>query len=147
MTTQQENSAPNGQQPAGFGFNPQQVGFGNMDPNMLKAFFPDVFGEPVRVSSYEDAVFAGHIQRGTELEIGTFSIMVLDPDAQHPSAEMVVRTNGSVSTDPSRLKKIGQAFLRWANDDDLLAAFEEAQQRESGAQNEAVMQQVAKGGL
>lgn len=146
MTTQMP-FGQNGQQPDASGLNAQQPAQQMaLDPAVLRYLAPEVFGEPLRESCYEDAVFAGSIRRGGELEIGTFSIMVLVPDATHPNAEMVVRTNGGVTTDPNRLKKIGDAFLRWAKDPELLQAFEEASQKESGAMNEAVMMQAAKGG-
>lgn len=144
------NFGQNGQQQGGFGPNgqtPQNPMNEAMQQSMLQAWFPDIFGEPVRESIYEDAVFAGNIIVQGELEIGTFSIMVLKPDAQHPKASMVVRTNGSVSTDPDRLKRIGDAFLSWAKDKTLQDAFEKAQSMESGAQTEAVATNMMKKGV
>ena len=150
----QTNFGQNGQQPGGSGSSGQAQTppnpFGQqMDPTMMRMFFPDIFGEPVRESIYEDAVFAGSITVQGELEIGTFSVMVLKPDAQNPKAAMVVRTNGSVQTDPARLKRIGDAFLRWAKDEERQNAFAAAQSMESGAQSEALTAKVVEksGGL
>lgn len=152
MTTGPNNYGQPGPQPGGFGSNGAQQGvpgngmpqMGQMDPNMLRLLMPDLFGEPLRESAYEDAVFAGSVRRGGELEIGTFSIMILKPDATHPQAEMVVRTNGMVTTTPERLKKIGDAFLRWAKDTDLVEALNEAQQEESGAQGEMMLNSLVR---
>lgn len=90
---------------------------------------------------------AGAVRKGGELEIGVFSIMVYAADALHPNAEMVVRSNGSVVTTQERLKKIGDWFLRMARDQELTEALTEATQTESTAQGEAIVANLAKGGL
>lgn len=149
MTTNEQQSTQKGTTTQNGGQQQADSGLSSLgltQQDVLRMMFPDQYGEPSRESVYEDGVFAGTVDAGEgDRDIGVFSIFVFKADARHPKAEMAVKTNGTVLTDPRRLKKVGQAMIDWAEDEELAEALEEAKASEEQAASEAVAQQMMRG--
>lgn len=110
--------------------------FGEMSNNPMMMMFmrrmmPEMFGVEPERSLWDDAVPVGLTQVGGQTTVGVISIMVLAPTKDNPVARLRVVTNGPCDGTPSKLRRIGEAFLAWAEDKELAKALVDAKALES----------------
>ena len=115
---------------------------------LLKLLAPELFGEEIVESVWEDAVpFGSTTARSGDPTIGLISVMVIPATPDSPVARLRINANGNIYARPEHLEKLAGFFQRMAKSADLAKAFEEEKEKEAAMAQQGLTSKVLKAGV